>query len=101
MERLVEIVGLGKSYLMTGREVQVLSELDMEVQRGEFIAIMGPGLIEPFNFCTQQAFARSRSIQHSACRMAISRSFPTASRTQNERSCSKRSSRRRKRLTPI
>ena len=41
MERLVEIAGLGKSYPMTGCEVQVLRELDMEVQRGEFVAIMG------------------------------------------------------------
>jgi len=41
MERLVEISGLGKSYPMTGGAVQVLRELDMEVQRGEFVAIMG------------------------------------------------------------
>ena len=41
MERLVEIAGLGKSYSMTGREVQILRELDMEVQHGEFVAIMG------------------------------------------------------------
>jgi putative ABC transport system ATP-binding protein len=41
MEQLVEIAGLGKSYPMTGREVQVLRDLDMEVQHGEFVAIMG------------------------------------------------------------
>src|ERR1700675_5037022 len=41
MERLVEIDGLGKTYAMTGHEVHVLRELDLEVRRGEFVAIMG------------------------------------------------------------
>jgi len=41
MQQLVEIAGLGKSYSMTGREVPVLSELDLQVQPGEFVAIMG------------------------------------------------------------
>jgi len=41
MERLVEITGLGKSYAMAGGAIEVLGDLDMEVQRGEFVAIMG------------------------------------------------------------
>lgn len=41
MERLVEISGLGKSYPMKGGEVQVLKDLDIEVGRGEYVAIMG------------------------------------------------------------
>ncbi len=41
MDRLVEISGLGKSYRMKGGEVQVLKDLDIGVERGEYVAIMG------------------------------------------------------------
>jgi ABC-type lipoprotein export system ATPase subunit len=41
MARLVEISGLGKSYFLKDREISVLKDLDMDVQAGEFVAIMG------------------------------------------------------------
>ena len=41
MAPLVEISGLGKSYFMSDREVQVLRDLDMDLRPGELVAVMG------------------------------------------------------------
>lgn len=41
MEPLVDVAGLSKSYRMGARELAVLHDLNMQVERGEFVAIMG------------------------------------------------------------
>ena len=41
-DALVEISGLGKSYWRGETEVPVLSGLDLQVEAGEFVALMGP-----------------------------------------------------------
>ena len=41
MENLVEIAGLGKTYKIAGQDLTVLRDLDMEVEDGEMVAVMG------------------------------------------------------------
>ncbi|MEM7410345.1 MAG: ABC transporter ATP-binding protein [Myxococcota bacterium] len=42
MSRLVEIRGLHKSYWRGDSEVPVLSDLSLDIEAGEFVALMGP-----------------------------------------------------------
>ena len=42
MSRLVEIRGLHKSYWRGDTEVPVLSDLSLDIEAGEFVALMGP-----------------------------------------------------------
>jgi putative ABC transport system ATP-binding protein len=42
MSPLVTIRQLGKSFRRGAEEIQVLSNLDLQVERGEFLALMGP-----------------------------------------------------------
>src|SRR5512138_196909 len=41
-ETVLKIENLSKTYLLGKRNVQALSNLNMEVKKGEFAAIMGP-----------------------------------------------------------
>ena len=42
MTAIVSIKGVGKSYVRGKQRVEVLKDLDLEVERGEFLALMGP-----------------------------------------------------------
>lgn len=39
---LIRLRGVGKSYPVAGGSFQALSELDMDIQAGEFVAVVGP-----------------------------------------------------------
>src|SRR5438445_257592 len=41
-ERVVEVQGLEKTYVRGLNEVRVLAGLDLQVEAGEFLALMGP-----------------------------------------------------------
>ncbi len=42
MEPLIHLQGIRKSYILGGAPLEVLRGIDLQVQRGEFIAVMGP-----------------------------------------------------------
>jgi len=42
MKNIVETLGLTKTYMQGGRPLEVLKGIDMSVEQGEFMAIMGP-----------------------------------------------------------
>ena len=39
---LIRVRGLGKTYYRGGGEIHVLQELNLDVDKGDFIAFMGP-----------------------------------------------------------
>lgn len=41
-DALIRIRGLSKSYVRGGQDIPVLVNVDLEVQRGDFVALMGP-----------------------------------------------------------
>ena len=42
MTKLIELKGINKTYKNGTRELRVLKDIDLEVEEGEFVAIMGP-----------------------------------------------------------
>lgn len=42
MTKLIELKGINKSYKNGDQELRVLKDIDLEVEKGEFVAIMGP-----------------------------------------------------------
>lgn len=42
MTKLIELKGINKTYRNGDRELRVLKDIDLEVEKGEFVAIMGP-----------------------------------------------------------
>src|SRR5262245_32904895 len=41
-DSLIQARGLGKTYSRGGEQIQVLQALNLDVQKGEFVAFMGP-----------------------------------------------------------
>src|SRR2546423_4499675 len=39
---LIELQGIGRSYLVGGSELKVLRDVTLKIDEGEFVAIMGP-----------------------------------------------------------
>ena len=44
MTKLIELKGINKTYKNGDQELRVLKDIDLEVEEGEFVAIMGPFL---------------------------------------------------------
>ena len=42
MTKLIELKGINKTYKNGDQELRVLKDIDLEVEEGEFVAIMGP-----------------------------------------------------------
>ena len=42
MTKLIELKGINKAYKNGDQELRVLKDIDLEVEKGEFVAIMGP-----------------------------------------------------------
>lgn len=42
MTKLIELKGINKTYKNGDQELRVLKDIDLEVEKGEFVAIMGP-----------------------------------------------------------
>jgi len=42
MKKLIELKNINKSYRNGDQELQVLKDISLEVEEGEFVAIMGP-----------------------------------------------------------
>ena len=42
MTKLIELKGINKTYRNGDQELRVLKDIDLEVEKGEFVAIMGP-----------------------------------------------------------
>lgn len=42
MTKLIELKGINKTYKNVDQELRVLKDIDLEVEKGEFVAIMGP-----------------------------------------------------------
>ena len=42
MEKILSVSGLEKSYVTKGNACPVLKGVSMEIDRGEFVAVMGP-----------------------------------------------------------
>ena len=42
MTKLIELKGINKIYKNGDQELRVLKDIDLEVEEGEFVAIMGP-----------------------------------------------------------
>ena len=42
MKKLIELKNINKSYRNGDQELQVLKDISLEVDEGEFVAIMGP-----------------------------------------------------------
>lgn len=42
MKKLIDLSGINKSYRNGDQELQVLKNINLQVEEGEFLAIMGP-----------------------------------------------------------
>lgn len=42
MTKLIELKGINKTYKNGDQELRVLKDIDLEVEEGEFVAIIGP-----------------------------------------------------------